>query len=77
MNETTDKIANKLLESIQKSQSTAEQSSKQIESPAEATPKTSNPISKTKKTDVKKSNIEIQHEVESERQLPGRLRWPD
>jgi len=51
MNETTDKIANKLLESIQKSQSTAEQSSK----PAEPTLPTAKPkerqtVSKTNKT---------------------------
>ena len=78
MNETTDKIANKLLESIQKNQSTTEQSNKLTNStrPA-ARSKNSQKISKAHGTKVSKVYSETQNNFESNRQFLGRLRWLD
>jgi len=74
MNETVDKIADKLITSIQKSQNSNTPSK-----PAETKTKTA-PKSKThSETGVKKIIDEVltPTSIESPRKFVGRLRWPD
>lgn len=76
MTETVDKVTDKLLASIQKSQNNSQADQpKKTEAPAKATPK-----AKTKPAPVGKKAAEavaISQSIESPRRFVGNLRWPD
>jgi len=85
MNETADKITSKLLDSIQKSQTSEELN----DNPEEPTPTKTKPKAKlktkkmqpaapkSKKTETIQNDTDTEVSLESTRQFIGRLRWPD